>query len=113
MGRPMTQPQEQQRHSDTAAIERVLKAERDGVSALQKSTKEAEQALSRARAEASDIARRTDSLISKLHAAYLRKIQNDLQQFATKEPLQPNQLYDADALAETARRVAARLTGGP
>jgi hypothetical protein len=48
-----------------------------------------------------------------LHAAYLQKIQNDLQQFATGEPLQSNQPYDADALAETARRVAARLTGGP
>jgi hypothetical protein len=109
----MTQPPERQRHSDTAAIERVLKAERDGVAALQQSAEEAEQLLSQARAQAGDIARRTDSLISKLHAAYLQKIQNDLQQFAASEPLQPDQPYDTDALAETARRVAARLTGGP
>jgi hypothetical protein len=109
----MAQPPERQRHSDTAAIERVLKAERDGVAALRQSAQQAEQLLSQARAQAGDIARRTDSLISKLHAAYLQKIQNDLQQFATGEPLQPNQPYDADALAKTARRVAARLTGGP
>ncbi len=113
MARSTGQSPEQQRHSDTAAIERVLKAERDGVAALQQSAQEAEQLLAQARAQAGDIARRTDSLISKLHAAYLQKIQNDLQQFAASEPLQPDQPYDADALAETALRVAARLTGGP
>ena len=112
MGRPMAQPPEQQRRSDTAAIERVLKAERDGVAALRQSAEEADQLLAQARVQAGDIARRTDNLISKLHAAYLQKLQGDLQQFATAEPANGGHSYDSAALTEAARRVAAKLTGG-
>ena len=111
MARKTAQPPEQPLYSDTAAIERVLKAERDGVAALQQSAEEADRLQAQARAQAGDIDRRTDTLISRLHAAYLKKIQNDLLHYSQTDTLQADHPYDASALSEAARQVAARLTG--
>jgi phage shock protein A len=73
--------QHEQQHSDpvVAAIERVLKTERDGVKTLRRSEEEAQRLLTQARAQAVAVARRADRCIARLH---------------------------------TARRVAAKLTGG-
>jgi len=106
-------PQEQQRDAVTAAIERVLKAEREGVETLRSSEEQAHNLLAQARAEAATIGRRADACIAKLHAAYLKKIQRDIEALAGpaadaggKAP------YDQAALRAAAHRVAAKLTGG-
>lgn len=116
MARPPAQSSERQTLSDTKAIERVLKAERDGVEALRQSADEARKLVEDARTQAGDIARRADALISKLHAAYLQKVQLDLQRLAETSH-SSNDTADNDhapaALAEAVRRAAVKLTGGP
>jgi vacuolar-type H+-ATPase subunit H len=97
------------------AIERVLRAERDGVQQLRHSEDEAQRLLTEARAGAAAIARRVDGCISKLHTAYLQKIQRDIESLASADPAQgavaaPG--YDRASLEAVARRVAAKLTGG-
>ncbi|MCF8476155.1 MAG: hypothetical protein K9G60_03940 [Pseudolabrys sp.] len=106
------QPEQHRSDPVVAAIERVLKTERDGVEALRQSAAESERLLTQARAQAADIARRTDNLISRLHAAYLQKVQAELQQFAAADPVDGDRLYNPTTLAEAARQVAAKLTGG-
>jgi len=106
-------PQEQQRDVVTAAIERVLKAERDGVEALRGSEGQARELLAQARAQAGAIGRRTDTCIAKLHAAYLKKIQRDIEALAGPAADAGGRApYDQMALRAAARRVAAKLTGG-
>jgi len=112
----MARPQEKS-HNDpvNAAIERVLKTERDGVAALERSANEARCLVEEARTQAGDISRRTDTLISKLHTAYLQKVQRDLQRLAEANPAggdNPDNDYKLAALAEAVRRAAVKLTGG-
>ncbi len=108
--------QQEQQFSDPVvdAIERVLKTERDGVEVLRQSQGEASRLLTQARAQATAIAGRADSCISKLHAAYLQKIDQDMRKIAASN-LAPgasaDKAYDAGALANAARRVATKLTG--
>ena len=72
--------QAEQQHSDpvVAAIERVLKTERDGVEALRRSEEQARNLLAQAHAQAAALARRAETCIAKLHAAYLGKIQQEI-----------------------------------
>ena len=98
-----------------AAIEHVLKIEREGTEMLRRSTEEAQRLLSETRARAAALARRADVCISKLHPAYLQKIEREISALkdahaasgATAEAS-----YDAAALAAAAQRLAAKLTGG-
>jgi hypothetical protein len=99
-----------------AAMERVLKTERDGIDALHRSEDQARDLLAQARAQAAAIARRADGCISKLHTGYLRKIQQDIQTLVASHAARSEMedaAYDRAVLAEAARRVAAKLTGGP
>jgi vacuolar-type H+-ATPase subunit H len=109
--------QREQQQSDpvVAAIERVLKAERDGVQQLSSSREEAQRLLNEARASAAAIAQRVDACISKLHTAYLKKIQRHIQTLTEAEAALGEGAahgYDRAALEAAARRVAAKLTGG-
>lgn len=111
MGR---EPEQQQSDPVVAAIERVLKAERDGVEQLHRSQDQAQHLLGEARAHAAAIGRRADACITKLHTAYLQKIVRDIQTIAGPEPTSKHidRAYDRAALEAAARRVAAKLTGG-
>ncbi len=107
--------QREQQQSDpvVAAIERVLKTERDGAVELQKSQEQARQLLSQARAQAAVIARRADASISRLYSSYLQKVQRDIEQL-TQSSLASNahnHTHDRAMLVRAARRVAAKLTG--
>lgn len=116
MARPTAQPPERQLLSDSKAIERVLKAERDGVAALRQSADEARKLVEDARTQAADIARRTDALISKLHNAYLQKLQLDLQRIASTDSAGGESIdrdHQPAVLAEAVRRAAVKLTGVP
>jgi hypothetical protein len=109
--------QHEQHHSDpvVAAIERVLKTEREGVETLRRSEEDAHRRLTRARAQVAAVARRADRCIARLHTAYLQKIERDIQTLAASHALSgaaADTSYDAAALAAAARRVAAKLTGG-
>jgi hypothetical protein len=103
-------------HSDpvVAAIERVLKTEREGVEALRKSAADAERLLTETRAQAAALARRADRCISKLHTAYLQKIDRDIQKLGASQAengVDPDQPSDTAVLSAATRRVAAKLTG--
>jgi hypothetical protein len=103
-------------HSDpvVAAIERVLKTEREGAEALRKSAADAERLLTETRAQAAALARRADRCISKLHTAYLQKIDRDIQKLGASQAangMDPDQPSDTALLSAAARRVAAKLTG--
>lgn len=108
------QRDQQQGDPVVAAIERVLKAERDGGEQLRRSRDEAQHLLSEARARAAAIARRADACITKLHTAYLQKIQRDIQALAGADATteSADRAYDRAALEAAARRAAAKLTGG-
>jgi hypothetical protein len=95
-----------------AAIERVLKAEREGVEALRRSEEQAQHMLAEARARAARIARRADHCISRLHTAYLQKIEREIQALNAARPTQTDgdPAYGRDALKAAAQRIAARLT---
>jgi molecular chaperone GrpE (heat shock protein) len=93
----------------------VLKTEHEGVEALRRSEEDARHRLTQARAEAAAVARRADQRISKLHTAYLQKIERDILKLAAAHDADGtgvDEAYDAASLAEAARRVAAKLTGG-
>jgi hypothetical protein len=111
----MPRQADQQRSDDTvAAIERVLKAEREGVEALRQSEDRAQHMLAEARAQAASIARRADRCISRLHTAYLQKIEREVAALNAARPAPPNgedPAYDRHALQAAAQRIAARLTG--
>jgi hypothetical protein len=96
-----------------AAIEHVLGVERDGEARLREDRHHAEDVAAAARAKAAAIARRVDARISKLHTAYLQKIQRDIDKLAsTRTPAAAaDDPYDLAALTDAARRVAAKLTG--
>lgn len=102
-------------HSDdtVAAIERVLRAERDGVEALRQAEDRAQKAVADARAQAASIARRGDTCISRLHTAYLQKIEREVAALNAARPAQKDgdPAYERDALQAAAERIAARLTG--
>jgi len=107
--------QKEQQHSDSvvAAIERVLKTERDGVEILRKSSEQVRQRQTQARAQAAALAKRADRCISTLHAAYLQKIEGKIQQLTAQAPsAAADKPYDAATLAKAADRVAAKLTSG-
>ncbi len=103
-------------HSDdtVAAIERVLKAEREGVEALRRSEEDAQRLLAEARAQAASSARRADRCISSLHTAYLKKIEREVEALNAARPATrggEDPSYRRDALQAAAQRIAARLTG--
>lgn len=108
--------QRQQQQSDpvVAAIERVLKTERDGTDELQQCQEQARQLLSEARAQAAAIATRTDAIISRLYSNYLRKVQQDIEQL-TQSSLTSgthDNAHDRAMLVRAVRRIAAKLAGG-
>ncbi len=102
-------------HSDdtVAAIERVLKAEREGVETLRQSEDHAQHMLAGARAQAAAIARRADNCISRLHTAYLQRIEHEVEALNAARPTQidSDPAYGREALQAAAERIAARLTG--
>ena len=105
---------EQQSDPVVAAIERVLKAERDGVENLHKSAADAERLLTETRAQAAALAQRVDRCISKLHTTYRQKIDREIRALAQAQAVSAADAdtpYDAAALGAAARRVAAKLTG--
>lgn len=101
------------RDDTVAAIERVLKTERDGVAALRASEDRAQRQRADARAQAASIAARADRCISRLHSAYLQKIEREVHALAATRPTSADgaPAYDRDALNAAAQRIAARLTG--
>jgi hypothetical protein len=106
---------EQQSDPVVAAIERVLRTEREGVELLRESAEDAQRLLMQTRAQAAALARRADRCIAKLHTAYLQKIERQIRQLTASESADGDDAgrsYDTAALAEAARRVAAKLTGG-
>ena len=107
------QPESPPSDETVAAIERVLKAERDGVEALRRSEVQAQQLLAAARAEAAAIARRADRCIAKLHTAYLQKIERAVADLNAARPAAGDCAPAAtrEALQAAATRIAARLTG--
>jgi regulator of protease activity HflC (stomatin/prohibitin superfamily) len=109
---PVTTPA--QRRSDdpvVAAMERVLKVERDGVAALRQSEAEAQRILADARAQADAIRQRVSARISRLHAVYLQKLQAGIGASAASAALaDPNSMDEHERVLAAARRVAARLT---
>jgi len=111
-------PQQQQQEDDdpvVAAIERVLKVERDGAEQLRRSQEHAVQLLDQARAQAAIIAAAADTRISRLYANYLQKIERDVAKLAEASRSPGGQLESAFqevTLAQAVRRVAAKLTGG-
>jgi len=107
--------QQGQQQSDpvVAAIERVLKVERDGVQQLQHSQEQAHLLLARARAQAAAIARQADACISQLHNSYLQKVQRNIERLAPSNlsSERADHTYDRVTIVRTAHRVAAKLTG--
>lgn len=101
------------RDDTVAAIERVLKTERDGVAALRESEDRAQRLRADARAQAAGIAARADRCISRLHTAYLQKIEREVDALTAARPASTDgaSAYDDDALNAAAQRIAARLTG--
>ena len=109
--------QQQQEDNDpvVAAIERVLRVERDGAEQLRRGQEHAAQLLDRARAQAAAIAARADACIGRLYGNYLQKIDRDIEKLAQSNRLAGGQLdsaYEGAALDRAMRRVAAKLTGG-
>lgn len=97
-----------------AAIERVLKAEREGVETLRRSEERAQHMLAEARAQAAAISRRADNCISRLHSAYLQKIDREVEALNAARPAPQDgddPAYARKALQAAAQRIAARLTG--
>lgn len=102
-----------QNDDTVAAIERVLRTEREGVAALRHSEEQAQQVLAAARAEAAGIARRADRCISRLHTACLQKIEREVASLNAARPAtnDGDPTVTRDALRVAAQRIAARLTG--
>ncbi len=97
----------------TAAIEHVLKVERDGVQQLRRGQEHAQHLLAQARAQAAAIARRADAYISRLHNSYLQKVQRNIERLAQSNlsSERADHAYDTVTIVQTAHRVAAKLTG--
>jgi len=98
-----------------AAMERVLKIEREGAEMLRRSADDAQRLLTETRARGAALGRRADTCISRLHTAYQQKIEHDIsavkQTHAARES-QTEAPHDAAELAAAAQRLAAKLTGG-
>lgn len=107
------QPDAPQQDLAVAAIERVLKTERDGIEALRQNMERAERQLSEARAMAAALGRRADVRISKLHTAYLQKVDRDILALTQAQTGTADEPYDNAALEAAVTRLAARLTGAP
>jgi vacuolar-type H+-ATPase subunit H len=107
------QQDQQQTDPAAAAIEHLLKVERDGVQQLRRSQEQAQQLLAQARAQAAAIARRADVCISQLHNSYLQKVQRSIERLAQSNLLSghADNAYDRPTLVQAARGVAAKLTG--
>lgn len=112
------QPDEHRSDPVVAAIERVLKSERDGVEILRQRADQARQVLAEARSQAGAIARRAENCATRLHGRYLQTIQTEIQRLTDDAARQRDNDTDArgndtDALTQAVRRVTAKLTGGP
>jgi len=106
---------EPQNDPAVAAIERVLKVERDGVQQMQHTQEHARHLQSQAGAQAAAIAQRADARISQLHNTYLQKVQREIEglaQSTLSSDEHADNAYDRVTLVQAARRVAAKLTGG-
>jgi hypothetical protein len=105
------QQSEQQRDPAAFAIERVLHAERAADAKLLECRQQAEALLAAAREQAAAIARRVDARISRLHTAYLEKIDSAAAALATPPPAATGTGASDSELAKAAHRLAAKLTG--
>jgi hypothetical protein len=96
-----------------ASIEKVLAAERDADRMLADCRRQADATIAAARERAAGIGRRTDARISRIHPAYLKKIEAGL--------VQLSQAVDAGAdfasedenmslIANAVRRLAGKMT---
>lgn len=105
-------PQQPQSDPVVAAIERVLKTERDGADALQHSKERGEQILSQARAQTAAIAQQADARIARLYRDYLQKVQREIDKLtqSARSFDEHDAAHDRAMLASAVRRVAARLT---
>lgn len=106
-----------ERHSDPAvlAIERVLETERVSDEKLRDCRQRAQVLVAAARDRAEAITRRADARISKLHASYLQRIGQDIAALG-RPPAPAAEVTkgpgDIAALAQAAKQLAAKLTGG-
>lgn len=99
----------------SAAIERVLAAERSAEVTLRTYRQQADALLAAARERAAAITRQADVRISKLHTAYFNKVSTEVAKL-TDAPASAGEaiagsMEDA-RLVGAAQRVAAKLTGG-
>lgn len=106
------QKDQQQIDPVVAAIERVLKTERDGATALQHSREHGERILSEARARAAAIATRADARIARVYGDYLQKVQREIDKRiqSARSAGEHDAAHDRAMLVEAVRRVAAKLT---
>ena len=96
------------------AIERVLDAERDGMARLERCRDEAQTLVAQSRAIAAVIGQRADSRISKLHAAYLQRLEQDIDQLGRPDRATADTVdkrFERANLERAVARVAARLSG--
>lgn len=105
------QASEQLRDPAAVAIERVLQAERAADARLSECRQQAEALIAAAREQAAAIARRVDTRISRLHTAYLEKVDCAAAKLATPPPGNTGLSASDSDLAEAARRLAAKLSG--
>ncbi|NIR32303.1 MAG: hypothetical protein GWN84_23985 [Gammaproteobacteria bacterium] len=115
---PSSRPDEQaDTATDTvaAAMERVLRAERETEDAIARCREEAEGILEQARAQVRDIARRTDERIGAVQARCADATREHLASLARRaEVLEASPTWhegDTERLQRAAERLAARLTG--
>lgn len=96
-----------------AAIETVLAAERAAEASLADCRRQAQASVAAAREQADAIGRRADARISRVHTAYLQKIDTHaatLRQSADPPADNADGGEQASHYAEAARRLAAKLT---
>jgi hypothetical protein len=98
--------------SVVASIERVLEAERAAEEKLAECRRQAHTAVASARESADAIRRRTDARISKLHVAYMQRIQAQVVDLLHPENAAADNPGERrrDSLSAAAERLAVRLT---
>lgn len=101
----------EQRDPAALAIERVLHAERAADVQLSECRQQAETLVAAAREHAAAIGRRVDARISRLHTAYLEKIDSAAAELATPPPSGTGTGASDSELAKAAHRLATKLTG--
>lgn len=109
----MAQNRTEQHHDPTVlAMERVLEAERSADASLRACREQAETLISEARERAAIISRRTDIRISKLHGAYLNKINTEASKLLAPESTSDAESAGLDniTLVKAAQRLATVLT---